>query len=79
MRRRAQFTVIVERDEAGYYVADVIELPGCHTQARSVDELMERLREAIELYLEVRGLGEARRTQGEPPGSGNPEARTSRP
>jgi len=57
MGRKAQFTIVVERDEAGYYVADVIELPGCHTQAKSMDELMERLREAIELYTEVRGPG----------------------
>jgi predicted RNase H-like HicB family nuclease len=38
-----------------YYVASVASLPGCHTQARSFDALMERIREAIELYLEVEG------------------------
>lgn len=48
-----EFSVIVERDEDGYYVASVPELPGCHTQARSLDKLMERVREAIELCLEV--------------------------
>ena len=53
--------MIVERDEAGYYVADVIELPGCHTQARSMDELMERLRGAIDLYLEVSARDEPSR------------------
>ncbi len=46
-------TIIIERDEDGYYVASVAEFPGCHTQARSLDELMERIKEAIELYLEV--------------------------
>ena len=46
-------TIIIERDEDGYYVASVAELPGCHTQARSLDELMERIKEAIDLYLEV--------------------------
>jgi predicted RNase H-like HicB family nuclease len=52
---KREFNVIVERDEEGYYVASVPELPGCHTQARSLDKLMERIREAIELCLEVTG------------------------
>jgi len=47
------FDVIVERDDEGYYVASVPELRGCHTQARSLDTLMKRIREAIELCLEV--------------------------
>ena len=42
-----EFTVIIERVQDGYYVAEVPELKGCHTQARSLDELMERIREAI--------------------------------
>jgi predicted RNase H-like HicB family nuclease len=50
-----QFDVIVERDSAGYFVASVPALPGCHTQAKSLDDLMERIREAIELCLEVQG------------------------
>lgn len=49
------FNVIVERDEGGYYVASVPELPGCHTQAKSLDTLMKRIREAIDLCLEVNG------------------------
>lgn len=48
-----EFNVIIERDEEGYYVASVPELQGCHTQAKSPDKLMERIREAIELCLEV--------------------------
>ena len=48
-----QFDVIVEKDAEGYYVASVPALTGCHTQAKSLDELMERIREAIELCLEV--------------------------
>ena len=48
-----QFDVVVERDSAGFYVASVPSLVGCHTQARSLDELMCRIREAIELCLEV--------------------------
>jgi predicted RNase H-like HicB family nuclease len=47
------FTAVVELDEDGYYVGSVPELPGCHTQARSLETLMERIREAIELYLET--------------------------
>jgi predicted RNase H-like HicB family nuclease len=47
------FNVIIERDSEGFYVASVPSLRGCHTQARSLDELMERVREAIELCLEV--------------------------
>ena len=47
------YNIIVEKDEDGFYVASVPELPGCHTQARSLDKLMQRIREAIELYLEV--------------------------
>jgi predicted RNase H-like HicB family nuclease len=50
-----QFNVIVERDAEGYYVASVPGLPGCHTQAKSLDELMIRTREAIELVLETAG------------------------
>jgi predicted RNase H-like HicB family nuclease len=49
------FSVIVERDEEGFYVATVPELRGCHTQARSLDSLMERVREAIDLCLEEQG------------------------
>ena len=47
------YNVVIERDREGYYVASVPSLPGCHTQATSLDALMERIREAIELYLEV--------------------------
>jgi predicted RNase H-like HicB family nuclease len=50
-----EFNVIIERDEEGYYIASVPELQGCHTQAKSLDKLMERIREAIELCLEVEG------------------------
>lgn len=48
-----EFNVIIERDSAGYFVASVPELQGCHTQAKSLDTLMKRIREAIELCLEV--------------------------
>lgn len=53
-----QFDVIIERDDEGCYVASVPQLPGCHTQARSLDEVTQRIREAIELYLEVEDVPE---------------------
>lgn len=49
------FNVIIERDSEGYYVTSVPELRGCHTQAKSLDTLMKRIQEAIELCLEVEG------------------------
>ena len=52
---RREFSIIIERDEDGYYLASVPELRGCHTQAKSLDSLMERIREAIDLCLEVEG------------------------
>jgi predicted RNase H-like HicB family nuclease len=48
-----KFNVIIEKDEDGYYVGLVPDLPGCHSQAKSLDELQKRLKEAIRLYLEV--------------------------
>jgi predicted RNase H-like HicB family nuclease len=50
-----EFSVVIERDAEGFYVGTVLALRGCHSQARSLDELMTRAREAIELCLEVRG------------------------
>ena len=52
---RRQFDVVIEQDPEGNFVATVPTLPGCHTQAKSLDLLMERTREAIELFLEVQG------------------------
>ena len=50
-----QFDVVIEQDEEGVYVASVPQLPGCHTDGTSLDELMVEIREAIELCLEVQG------------------------
>jgi len=44
-----KFTVIVEQGEDGYLISEVLELPGCHTQAKTYDELLERTKEAISL------------------------------
>jgi predicted RNase H-like HicB family nuclease len=52
---RHQFDVVVERDQDGFYVGSVPALHGCYSQAKSLDELMLRIREAIELCLEVQG------------------------
>jgi predicted RNase H-like HicB family nuclease len=49
---KKEFNVIIERDEDGYYVGAVPELKGCHTQAKTLDVLMKRIQEAIELCLE---------------------------
>jgi len=48
---RREFSVIIERDQDGCYVASVPELRGCHTQAKSLDALMKRVRDVIELCL----------------------------
>jgi len=50
-----KFNVVIERDSAGWLVASVPSLPGCHTQAHSMDELIERIQEAISLCLEDEG------------------------
>ncbi len=52
-----EFTVVIERDGEGFLVASVPALRGCHTQARAMDELLERVREAIALCLESQGAG----------------------
>ncbi len=56
---KREFSVVIERDSEGYYVASVPALHGCHTQARSLDKLLTRIKEAIELCLEVEGLDSA--------------------
>ncbi|MBS3165709.1 type II toxin-antitoxin system HicB family antitoxin [Candidatus Woesearchaeota archaeon] len=45
------FNVIVEQGEDGYLISEVVGLPGCHTQAKTYDQLIERTKEAIKLYL----------------------------
>ena len=53
---RNAYTVVIEKDEDGYYVGSVPTLPGCHTQAASMDQLLGRMREAIELWIEVESV-----------------------
>jgi predicted RNase H-like HicB family nuclease len=51
MKTKRKFTVVIEQDEDGYYVATVPALRGCHTQAKTLDTLMKRVREVIQLCL----------------------------
>ena len=46
-----EFNIIIDEGKDGYLISEVIELPGCHTQAKSMDELIKRTKEAISLYL----------------------------
>ena len=55
---KREYRVVIERDSEGYFVGSIPSLHGCHTQAKSLDELMIRIREAIELCLEVEGESE---------------------
>lgn len=52
LKPKRKFTVVIERDDEGYYVGTVPALRGCHTQAKNLDTLMKRVREVIELCLE---------------------------
>ena len=52
---KREFTVVIERDEDGYFVGTVPGLKGCHTQAKSLDNLMKRVKEAAQLCLEAEG------------------------
>ena len=46
-----KFNIIIEQDEDGWFVSEEVELPGCHTQAKTLNELLIRTKEAISLYL----------------------------
>ena len=48
-----KYTVIVEKDEEGWLVSEVVGLSGCHTQAKDMNQLLERTKEAIQAYLET--------------------------
>lgn len=49
-----KFNILIEKGQDGYLISEVIELPGCHTQAKSLDELLKRTKEAISLYLSMK-------------------------
>lgn len=50
--KELQFKVLIEQDENGLYIASVPELPGCYTQAKTLEEVRKRVKEVIELVLE---------------------------
>ena len=50
-----KYTILIERDEDGWLVSEVVELPGCHTQAKTMDQLLERTKEAIRAYVGEQG------------------------
>ena len=52
---KKEFTVVIEKDEDNWFIGTVPQLKGCHTQAKSLDELMKRMGEAVRLCLEVEG------------------------
>ena len=47
---KRKYTAVIEKDEDGWLVSEVIELPGCHTQAKTIEQLIERTKEAIKAY-----------------------------
>ena len=49
---KQKFNVIVEQGEDGYLISEVVELPGCRSQAKTYDELLKRTKEAIKAYLQ---------------------------
>lgn len=55
MNMKRKFNVVIEQGESGYLISEVVELPGCHTQARTLNELLKRTKEAISLYLKANG------------------------
>ncbi|MFT4297603.1 MAG: type II toxin-antitoxin system HicB family antitoxin [Candidatus Woesearchaeota archaeon] len=51
MQEMARYNVIIEKDSEGWFISEVVELPGCHTQAKTIPLLLERTKEAIKAYL----------------------------
>ncbi len=49
---KKSYVMVIEKDEGGFYVGNIPELPGCHTQGRTLDELNRNMEEALSLYLE---------------------------
>ncbi len=57
----ADFNIVIEEGDDGYFVSEVVELPGCHTQAKTMNELIDRTREAIVLCLKEQGVEEIKK------------------
>jgi len=54
--KKQVFTVLIEKDENGIYVAEVPDLKGCYTQGDSVEEVMKNIKEVIEMCLEEQNV-----------------------
>lgn len=52
MNTAKEFYVVIERDEDGYYVGEVPQLKACYSQGKTIEELMDNMKEVIELCLE---------------------------
>lgn len=52
---KKEFTIVIEKDEDDYFIGTAPQLRGCHTQAKSLDDLMQRMKEVVQLCLEVEG------------------------
>ena len=50
--QKYSFTVLIEKDEDGMYVAEVPDLKGCYTQGETLQEVLENIKEVIGLCLE---------------------------
>ncbi len=50
--RNKEFYVVIERDEDGIYIGEVPQLKACYSQGETIDELMQNMREVIEMCLE---------------------------
>jgi predicted RNase H-like HicB family nuclease len=46
-----QYNIIIEKEEDGWYISEVLELPGCYSQGKTLDELIERTKEAIKSHI----------------------------
>lgn len=51
------YTLVIEKDEGGALIGSVVELPGCYSEAESLDQLIKNIKQAIKLYLETEKLG----------------------
>lgn len=56
---KREFTIVIETDEDGYFIGTAPRFKGCHTQAKSLDELIGRMKEAVSLCLEAEGETDA--------------------
>ena len=52
-KKVVNFTTVIEQGEDGLYVATVPDIPGCYTQGKTVAQVLDRIKEAIEVCLEA--------------------------